>query len=266
LVEKRVLTFVLLAVLVWAVLASSFAGYYSLEHSKQKEKLNENQQLLNDIAQKYNESISKYSMLLAEYSTVYGSYSLLNSSENFSKLMPSFEKLLESLRGNYSSLLNKQTDLNESYTELSHKYQTLLQEGNVTKEDFGNLLDDFYKLFSLSALREMGSTMENAVKITVNLCIDYGNGTVKWFNETEIPPCSSLFNLLTKVANVDYTYWPTLEPGHILINSINEVGGEKGHYWLWYYWDEKSSTWVFGPVGCDAWLLKDNGIYKFVYT
>jgi len=265
LVEKRVLTFVLLAVLVWAVLASSFAGYYSLEYSKQKEKLNEDQQLLKDIAQKYNESISKYSMLLAEYSTVYGSYSF-HSGENFTELMPSFEKLLKSLRGNYSSLLNKQTDLNKSYTELNHKYQTLLQGGNVTKEDFGNLLDDFYKLFNLLTLREMGSTLENAVKITVNLCIDYGNGTVKWFNETEMPPGSSLFNLLTKVANVNYTYCSALEPGHIFVNSINEVGGEEGHYWLWYYWDEKSSTWIFGPVGCDAWLLKDNGIYKFVYT
>ena len=264
-VEKRVLTFALLAVLVWAVLASCFAGYYSLEVSRLKEKLDKNKQVIDDIAQKYDDSISRYTLLLTDYSTVYGSYSL-HSGENFTDLMPSFGKLLESLKGNYSSLLNESTELNESYAELNSEYQTLLQGGNVTVENFGNLLDNFYKLFSLLALRGMQSVMENAFKITVNLCIDYGNGTVKWFNETEMPPGSSLFNLLTKVANVKYTYWPALEPGHILIDSINGVGGEKGRYWLWYYWNNKISKWVFGPVGCDAWPLENNGTYKFVYT
>jgi len=265
LVKKRILTFGLLAVLVWAVLASCFAGYYSLETSRLKEELEEKQQLVNDVTQEYDHSISRYTMLLTEYSTVYGSYSF-HSGENFTDLMPSFEKLLKSLRGNYSNLLNKKIDLNESYTELNYEYQTLFQEKNVTREDFGNLLGGFYELFNLLALIDVEGIMESAFKVTVSLCIDYGNGTVEWFNKTEMPPGSSLFDLLTKVANVTYTYWPTLEPGHILIDSINDVGGEKGHYWLWYYWNSKTSKWVFGPVGCDAWPLENRGIYEFVYT
>ena len=113
-----------------------------------------------------------------------------------------------------------------NYTDLLHEYFNLLQKSESEKQNLTELLEEYQSCI-----------------MKVNICIDYGNGTVEWFNKTEMPPGSSLFDLLTKVANVTYTYWPTLEPGHILIDSINDVGGEKGHYWLWYYWNSKTSKW-----------------------
>jgi hypothetical protein len=149
--------------------------------------------------------------------------------------------------------------LNNSYSNLLSTFQTLNENSQVSKEEFGSLLDDFYELFMALTMKESEGFLGKVSEIEVNLCIDYGNLTVKWFN-TSVSPSASLFDLTQKVAEVEYSYWQTMEPGHILITSINNYA--EG-YWIWYYWDEVNNEWVFGPVGCDAWILNNNGIYKW---
>jgi hypothetical protein len=65
--------------------------------------------------------------------------------------------------------------------------------------------------------------------------------------------------LTRKVSNVTYSYFADIEPGHVIITSINNQAA----WWLWYYWDETVNDWVWGPVGCDAWTLKNGGTYKW---
>ena len=80
-----------------------------------------------------------------------------------------------------------------------------------------------------------------------------------------------MFELTQKVAAVNFTYYASMEPGHILIDSINDKAAYVdpsftwGYSWKWYYWSEDQKKWMPGPVGCDAWMLKDGGIYKWSY-
>jgi hypothetical protein len=273
LVEKRTLVFLTLAMLVWAVSISSLAGYFYLQNATYVQQIGENQQSLNKAASNYDGAMSKYNTLLSEYSVLYYSYSSPNA--NFTLLMEPFGRLMDNLRSNYSSLLMNQEDLNETYYTLEEKYQPAYQEGSVTREDFEELLNEYYELFNLLAIRELSIVVSETVTLTVNISVDYGNETVEWYNETVVPAGSSLFQLTQEIATVDPKYNQWAKPGHIFIEAINDKEGSSsdhidegysdGYSWMWYYWDSDQQKWVSGPVGCDAWMLKDGGIYKWSF-
>jgi hypothetical protein len=272
LVEKRTLVFATLVMIVWAVLASSVAGFFYLQNTTNSEQIAENQQSFNTMATSYNEAMARYDALLSDFSFLQGNYSYpLNT--NFTLLTSLFIDLLENVKGNFSSLLAEQKDLNQTHFALQSKSQMLLLGGNVTREEFGELLDGSFEFLNLLAIRELSKTVSEVTTLTVNICIEYGNGTAEWHNETEIRTGSSVFQLTQEVAKTDSTYDSLMRPGHIRITSINdkteytnyELGFSEGAAWLWYYWDDAKQQWIFGPVGCDAWMLKDGGVYKWVF-
>jgi len=266
LIEKRTLVFVTLAVLVWASIATSFTTYYYLEQTVYKNQLNEKQQSLNELAVNYDESATKQNFLGEEYGKLYGEYQYSKSKgwfigENCTILIYEYSKILSYLNSNYSNLLNNYRDLNETYIALLNRTQILTGQSTITEEEFDQLLEKWYALFVSLAMKELESSIGEMIMLKVNLCIDYGNGTLFWYNDTSVPSGSTLFDLTRKIATVDPTYSPDMAPGHIFINSIN--GWAQG-WWIWYYWDEGEDKWVFGPVGCDAWILKNDGIYKWI--
>ena len=271
-VEKRTLALITLAMFVWAVLISSLAGYFYLENAMNSVRIAENQQSLGTMASTYNEVIAKYNKLLSDYSALYGNYAFPWGT-NFTLVMDLFGDLLTNLKGNFSSLLMNQKDLNETYYTLQSKSQALVLRGNVTRGEFGELLNGCYEFLNLLAIRELSQTISEITTLTVNTCIDYGNGTIKWQNKTKMSPGSSLFQLTQKVATVNYTYDALMRPGHIRVISINdkkeytryEIGYSEGGAWLWYYWDSNEQKWILGPVGCDAWMLKDGDTYKWSF-
>lgn len=91
--------------------------------------------------------------------------------------------------------------------------------------------------------------------ITINIGIDYGNGSRIWFNSTRVKLGSTLFNATIKIAKVKYTAYPY----GIFIDSINnlENNPSKSMYWIWWYWSSKENKWKLGQVGCDKYILTD---------
>lgn len=101
-----------------------------------------------------------------------------------------------------------------------------------------------------------------ALTMQVSILIDYGNGSREWRNNTRVPLGISLLNATRMVAEVNYTV------GHwgAFVNTINNVGGDPGRYWLWYYWSSSTSKWEIGPVASDAYVLHHGDILSWVYT
>jgi len=269
-VEKRTLAFVTLGVLIWASMASAFVGYYYFQSRAFSQQLDENQYSLLKSALNYDKAISKYNALSGEYSALHGSYSFFSGS-NYAELLEPFEPLAAALSRKYTSLLSTQEDLSEAYSELLAHYELLRQKGTVQKEEFENLLNEYYNLFHKLVLKELSQLIGETVHQTVNIIIDYGNGTAIWRNGTEMSAGSTLFELTMKTVVLNYTYYPVMEPGHILVNSINDKATftdpsySFGYSWIWYYWEDAQKKWAVGPVGCDAWLLKDGCSYKWSY-
>lgn len=257
-VDKRALLFITLGTLVWASIATGFVSYYYLEQLRYRSQLEEKQQILNELAQNYDTSTKKRNLLSGEYGMLLAEYQWFTG-ENYFSLMSKYSTLLSNLHGNYSSILNEFPEINTTYNELLNEFQTLNQQNQVTKEEFRSLLDEFHGLFMSLTTKDTEKFLSEVSLIEASLCIDYGNSTIEWHN-ISISPSATLFDLTKKVADVNYTYWATMEPGHILISSINN---HASGYWVWSYCDTAKSEWVFGPVGCDAWMINDNGIYKW---
>ena len=264
-VEKRTFVFVILAMIVWATLASSFAGYYYFQNKNNTEQLDSAQNSLNKVAQGYSEAADKYDSLLSEYVLLDDNYSSFTGS-NYATLLPPLGSLIADFGKNYTDLL-AQEDLNNTYNQLLGDYEASLQKGNLTETDFGNLLSEYYNLFNLSAFRELGMLVSAAATLSVNVEINYGNGTVEWHNETKVPAGYTLFELTQEIAVIKYSYYAFMEPGHVVVDSINnktEYSDATGsYYWFWYYWSGSGKKWVSGPVGCDAWILENGGTYEW---
>jgi hypothetical protein len=263
LVEKRTIVFVTLAMLVWASIATGSMAYYYLEQIRYQEQFNENQQLLVELSENYNTSIVKQDLLSRDYNALLGEYYQFLG-ENCSLFMDKYTKLLSNLSSNYTSTLNKFPKMNETHNNLLNKTQTLCEQSVVTRGEFDSLLNDFYRLFAALTAKELERFIGEMSAIKVNLCIDYGNETKEWHN-VSTSSGMTLFDLTQNITNVKYDYYPLMEPGHILVTSINNLAPSGGKYWFWNYWDEGKNEWIRGQVGCDAWTLKNNGTYKWVY-
>ncbi|MEM3459344.1 MAG: hypothetical protein QXN36_07395 [Candidatus Bathyarchaeia archaeon] len=260
-VEKRTIVFITLAITVWASITSGFAAYYYLEQMRYQKQAYEKQQLLTELTENYYTSITKLDLLSRDYNSLLEEY--YHFGENLSLFVDKYKNLLSNMGNNYTLALNRFPKLNETYNNLLSR---TLNGQSITREEFNSLLNDFYKLLTDLAAKELESFMDKISAIKVNLCIDYGNGTVEWHN-ISVPHGTTLFDLTHNMTEVTYTYYSWMEPGHILVNSINNVSAAPSEekYWFWHYWDETNNRWISGQIGCDAWILKDNGTYKWEY-
>jgi len=101
-----------------------------------------------------------------------------------------------------------------------------------------------------------------SLTILVDIKIDYGNGTVVWYNDTRVPLNSTLLAATKIVSSVDYT---TSALG-AFVDNINGVGDDPRIFWLWYFWDCQSRKWESGPVGSGQWMLQSGDVVSWICT
>lgn len=264
-VEKRILTLIVLATLVWALITSGLAAYYYLEMSRYQRESDERQHLLLGIAEGCKKALERQDLLMRDYNALLGEYYMFME-ENYSMFVEKYVQLLFNLGSNFTATINGSLELGEAYKNLMNTVQELKGHETVTRDEFEPLLMKFNGLLRSIVAKELKNVVGKNTIIKVNLCIDYGNGTAKWHNVSTILGVS-LFDLTRQVAQIEYDYYPLMEPGHVLVKTIDGVTQSPSElkYWFWYYWDDTANQWVFGQMGCDAWVLRDNGTYKWAY-
>lgn len=97
--------------------------------------------------------------------------------------------------------------------------------------------------------------------IRVDIGIKYKNGTVEWHNSTSLRSGATLLEATAEVAEVSYTEHPGMG---CFVDSINGVRNEHPYYWIWWYWD-RGSGWMLGPVAADKYALSDGEIVIWFY-
>ena len=115
-------------------------------------------------------------------------------------------------------------------------------------------LDYQSKLNSLQAdydaLYESMTSMQEKFEdltIQIDFKIDYGDSVV-WYNDTHVPINAKLLDAMEIAFELNYT---TSEYG-VMINEINNVGGDAINFWLWYYYDD---GWLFSFDAVNEFLL-----------
>lgn len=123
----------------------------------------------------------------------------------------------------------------------------------------------------LSSARAALSSTESELRslrariVLVNVAIDYGNGTVKWFNSTPLPQGATVLTaLLCTASRVDYTYG--VYGAYVKsVDGVEEriLSANEGYSWLWYIF--KGGKWEIGPVAADAFKLSDGDTVMWKY-
>ncbi|MEM2136725.1 MAG: DUF4430 domain-containing protein [Candidatus Methanomethylicia archaeon] len=100
--------------------------------------------------------------------------------------------------------------------------------------------------------------------INVNILIDYGNGSRKWYNNTRITMGETLFDVMLKTLNVKYKAYPY----GVFVEAINNVYNDpqKQRYWMWWRWDSEGRRWIMGEISCDRYLPVQGEVFAWKYT
>ncbi|HDM24045.1 hypothetical protein DRO02_04640 [archaeon] len=121
---------------------------------------------------------------------------------------------------------------------------------------------NYYLLYE--KYRSMYANLEESI-IRVTIIIDYGNGTVSYFNETTLTAGSTVFDALKKVATVNYTYNEKYGVFVVAINGVENNVDIPGHWWMWYIYDHDKDQWVLGSTACDRWILHNGDMVMWKY-
>jgi hypothetical protein len=100
---------------------------------------------------------------------------------------------------------------------------------------------------------------------TVNTLINYGNGTMKWYNETQIPANWNFYNLtvyLTK-GNIAASFDIPLNEHYV--TGINGKENSAPYFWTLWTFCEKQSAWTQASVGADKIFLGNNSTLAWAY-
>lgn len=90
-----------------------------------------------------------------------------------------------------------------------------------------------------------------------NVMIDYGNGTLRWHNETIVAGSTAFDALLATTKKVEFKSYPV----GVYVTSIDGVSEavlteKSGRSWLWYYWNAAASRWASANKAADMYILK----------
>jgi len=175
------------------------------------------------------------------------------------KLLQKYTDLLENytnlvnLLENYTNLVKKYGEIFQNHTELWKEYEDLIKEYSNISQKYSDISQNYTELWE----------EYESVTVLFKLCIDYGNGTAVWYNASRIPINTNLLNATQRVADVQYTYWPAYDAS--FVDAINGVSNSLPYYWMWLYQDADTTTWTYGPVGADLFVIKSGQVFMWRY-
>ncbi|RLF18156.1 MAG: hypothetical protein DRZ82_08760 [Thermoprotei archaeon] len=106
--------------------------------------------------------------------------------------------------------------------------------------------------------------------ILVDIVINYGNGTIKWYNDTVLLRGSTAFDAVRRIADVNWTKGAY----GVFIIAIDDVYGNATHGWVFAIYGRKETSWgsttkvdgwYYPGVSVDKVVLKNNDIIGFLY-
>jgi hypothetical protein len=107
-----------------------------------------------------------------------------------------------------------------------------------------------------------------SVSETVDIGVNFGNGTTLWYNDTYVPVGASVYNATYaatggRVTTESFTLGNVTEA---FVTGVLGVQSTSTSYWIWYYFDSASSSWTEATVGAGEFLGVQGGVYLWNFT
>ena len=101
----------------------------------------------------------------------------------------------------------------------------------------------------------------SGVLISVNIGIDYGNGTRASHNNTEAVTGETLFDVTKQVSNVTYQVgvWGTE------VVSIDNVSKQGSFGWTYWIWNSTSRSWSIVWENADNYMVTNEETFMWYY-
>jgi hypothetical protein len=114
----------------------------------------------------------------------------------------------------------------------------------------------------LSELKQASAT--GAFSATVSILLDFGNGTDRWYNGTQVQPGWNVYLVTVVVAggNINDTWYP--QYGEHLVNGLDGVQNTQSHSWFLFTYNS-TSRWQPSPVGADELQASNGAILAWAY-
>ncbi|MHB1908213.1 MAG: hypothetical protein ACYCQJ_04985 [Nitrososphaerales archaeon] len=107
-------------------------------------------------------------------------------------------------------------------------------------------------------------TKEN-LTLSANLLIDYGNGTLHWYNSTIIQPDENMYvgTVVATGGNVNATYYPQYQEH--FVTAINGVAQTSQVTWSNWLFNDTTKSWTVPLVGPDLVVMQNASSYAWTY-
>jgi hypothetical protein len=123
-----------------------------------------------------------------------------------------------------------------------------------------------YSLPSRDVCSTTNSLTNSSTHITVDTLINYGNGTSRWFNRTNVPSNWNFYTLTTVLAdnNVEAQFYgpPTCEH---FVSGIDGVRNNGQSYWTLWVVCPNDNAWTVPAVGADLLSLTTYRAFSWYY-
>ena len=173
-----------------------------------------------------------------------------------------------------SSYVSELSTANNQYQSLASEYNASLSSYNQTlallattiaalntslpayqtaSTELANLWDEYL------ALKPAASSL-----YTADILLDFGNGTMKWFNGTSVQPGWNLYTetVVLTAGNMQATWYPEYQEH--LVSGIDGVSSTATHAWfLWTY--NGTASWQTAQVGADELTVYNGSIFAWTY-
>jgi len=123
-----------------------------------------------------------------------------------------------------------------------------------------------YYYYEYNKISETNKNLLQSVEglyIKIDLLINFGNGTILYFNQTTIPIIFSMYDSTLLITNnsVDSTYYEEFDA--YFVNSIFDIKGNSTHGW--YAWEFKNNKWIVSDKGSNNIQLTSGDIIAWYF-
>jgi hypothetical protein len=186
--------------------------------------------------------------LLLIVSTVAASYFYQNQQET--EAARNYAHDLNSTIGRYNLLLSNYRNQLGNYSTTLSLLAKALSNLNTSSAAYQSGIGELAVLWGnyVNATRAFKGSY---VTYSVSMKVDYGNGTVVWYNDTAIQPGWNLYTatLVLLKGNVQATWYPTFQPPEHFVYGINGVISPRTEGW--FIWEFDKGTWQVSGTGAD---------------
>lgn len=198
--------------------------------------------------------------LLLIVSVVAASYFYQNQQET--EAAQNYAQELNGTISRYNLLVSNYDHVLRNYNTTLSLLTKALSNLNTSSAAYQSGINELSALWD-SYVNETRTFKGSYATYSADMMIDYGNGTLVWYNDTAIQPGWNLYTatLVLLKGNVQATWYPAFQPPEHFVYGINGVVGPntKG----WFIWEFGRGAWQASTTGADPLQVYNGTIFAW---